>query len=61
MAREYVWELGLKSVEQWWEWCREGHRLDTIPSAPDVTYKSEGWQSWPDWLGYGKGRAPQRR
>ena len=60
VARESVWELGLKSVEEWREWCREGQRLDTIPSAPDVTYKREGWQSWPDWLGYGKGR-PARR
>ena len=55
-----MWEVGLESVEQWWEWCREGHRLDTIPRNPDQTYKREGWQSWPDWLGYGKGR-PARR
>ena len=61
VARESVWELGLTSREEWRQWCREGHRLDTIPRNPQETYKREGWVSWPDWLGYGKGRAPQRR
>ena len=61
VARESVWEVGLKSQEQWEQWCREGLRPDTIPYSPDVTYKGEGWLSWPDWLGYGKGRAPRRR
>ena len=60
VARESVWELGLKSKEQWKEWCREGHRPDTIPYDPSFTYKREGWLSWADWLGYGKGR-PARR
>ena len=59
VARESVWEVGLESQDQWWEWCRDGHRPDTIPSHPHDTYKSEGWVSWPDWLGYGKGRAPR--
>jgi len=57
-ARAIVWEEGLESVEQWKEWCTE-HRPDYIPYNPDQTYKDEGWLSWPDWLGYGKGRPPR--
>ena len=37
VACEYVREVGLESKEQWVEWCRDGHRPDTIPSASHVT------------------------
>ena len=51
-ARELVRKEGLKGHREWVQWCRDGHRPDTIPSTPDKTYSDEGWQSYPDWLGY---------
>ena len=52
VARDLVWKAGLKSEEQWREWCRNGHCPATIPSNPRTKYASKGWVSWPDWLGY---------
>ena len=50
-AREYMHEQGLKGTKEWKDWCRAGKRPADIPSAPDQTYKDEGWVSWPHWLG----------
>jgi len=60
-ARAHMWEVGLKSKEQWLQWCRDGHRPHTIPGDPYKNYKHEGWLSYPDWLGYGVGKAAQKR
>ena len=55
-ARAIVRELGLKSHEQWHEWCIDEPRPANIPSDPSdcQAYKGE-WVSWRDWLGYGEG------
>ena len=50
-ARELVRKVELKSQNEWWKWCRDGHRPPDIPAAPDRTYRARGWKSWPDWLG----------
>jgi len=55
-AREIVRKVGLKSCKEWWEWSRD-HRPADIPSRPDRTYADEEWVSYPDWMGYGVGRA----
>ena len=57
-AREFVRQLGLKSLEQWEKYCRgelPGHKLkpDDIPAYPYGTYKDKGWTSVGDWLGTG--------
>ncbi len=52
-ARSIVWELELKSAEEWREWSKE-RRPPNIPSDPYKTYKGKGWVSYPDWLGYDK-------
>ncbi|MGH9987245.1 MAG: integrase repeat-containing protein, partial [Nitrososphaeraceae archaeon] len=51
-AREVVHELGLKTVEQWNNWCRSGQKPDNIPARPNNIYK-DLWQGWGDWLGTG--------
>eukprot|EP00959_Pyramimonas_sp_CCMP1952_P338085 7080238-Pyramimonas_sp.AAC.1 len=38
------------------EWRASGECPHDIPSNPDRTYRDEGWLSWADWLGYGKGK-----
>ena len=51
-ARDYVRSLGLKSAKEWRECSKSGERPPDIPSHPDTVYKVEGWNGWPDFLGY---------
>ena len=55
-ARTYVRTLGLKSKKEWSAWRKSGGRPHDIPSTPDQTYKSSGWTSYGDFLGYDVGR-----
>ncbi|XRB10847.1 hypothetical protein RI054_01g06610 [Pseudoscourfieldia marina] len=55
-ARVYVHTLGLKSWEEWEAWSASGKRPHDIPSAPNRTYASSGWTSYPDFLGYAEGQ-----
>ena len=55
-ARAYVHTLGLKSQDEWEAWSSSGARPYDIPCNPDRTYKSSGWLSYPDFLGYKIGK-----
>ena len=55
-ARAYVHTLGLKSQKEWFAWSSSGDRPHDIPSSPERTYKSFGWTSFPDFLGYAEGQ-----
>jgi len=50
-ARAFVHTLNLKGQTEWREYCKSGKKPDDIPSAPQSTYKNEGWISLGDWLG----------
>jgi Phage-integrase repeat unit len=50
-SREYVHKLGLKTIEEWREYCGFGKRPNFIPSNPEKKYKQEGWTNYGDWLG----------
>jgi len=52
-ARAFVHGLGLKSVAEWWAYCKSGKKPDDIPANPDNTYANEGWAGYGDWLGTG--------
>ena len=52
VTRAIVWKLKLKSVKEWYAWCKSGERPSNIPSNPDQVYRDDGWISMPDWLGY---------
>jgi hypothetical protein len=54
VGRAYVQKLKMRSVKEWKEWRKSGQRPSDIPSAPDHTYRDDGWISWPDWLGSGR-------
>ncbi|GHP06450.1 hypothetical protein PPROV_000519500 [Pycnococcus provasolii] len=60
-ARAYVHKLGLMSSKEWEAWSASGARPYDIPSAPHRTYKSSGWLSYPDFLGYAVGKEAQIR
>ena len=52
-ALEYARSLKLKNKAGWEVWRKSGTRTEAIPSAPDKTYKHEGWQGYGHWLGTG--------
>ena len=57
-ARAFVRTLGLQSPREWERYRQDklkevGRKPKDIPSRPDNTYR-DGWQGWPDWLGYEK-------
>jgi hypothetical protein len=51
VGRAYVRKLKLRSQREWNEWSKSGQRPSNIPGNPAVTYRDDGWISWPDWLG----------
>ena len=55
-ARAYVRTLGLKSQKEWYAWSKSGARPHDIPSTPETMYKSSGWTSYGDFLGYAEGK-----
>ena len=53
-AREFARELGVKSKDDWLEYCRSGNnKPKDIPSTPNTVYKNTGWKGWGDFLGTG--------
>jgi hypothetical protein len=53
-ARAIARALKLGSVKEWKEYSKSDKRPSNIPGNPPVTYRDDGWVSWPDWLGYAK-------
>ena len=49
-AREFVHSLGLKTRDNWNEYCKSGKKPPDIPKYPNQTYKSN-WKGIGDWLG----------
>ena len=45
--------LKLKTQKEWMQWCTSGEREANVPSAPNTTYKHDGWQGYGHWLGTG--------
>jgi hypothetical protein len=59
-ARRFVHHLSLKSVGEWFDYCRSDKKPADIPVHPDRGYAKDGWTGWGDWLGTGT-VAPQLR
>jgi superfamily II DNA or RNA helicase len=57
-AREFVRSLGLRGNQAWREFVKTVRKPDDIPSRPDVAYAEEGWISYGDWMGKGRGWRP---
>ena len=51
-ARVFVHQLGLKSKDEWKEYCKSDKRPPDIPSNPNQVYISE-FKGFGDWLGTG--------
>ncbi len=62
-ARAFARSLGLRSSHEWEAWSR-GDRPDLaprpadIPAAAYLTYASDGWRGWRDFLGTESTAAP---
>jgi Phage-integrase repeat unit len=52
-ARNFVHSPGLKSLDEWKDYCKSYKKPADIPVYPDTasSYK-EKWKGWKDWLGY---------
>jgi hypothetical protein len=50
-AREFVHSLGIKSVEEWDEYCKSGKKPVDIPAGVHSVYKGKGWNGFADFLG----------
>ena len=55
-ARAYVRTLGLKSKKKWEAWYKTDAQPYDIPSTPARMYKSSGWTSYGDFLGFANGK-----
>ena len=54
-AREFVQNLGIKSVSEWKEYCNSGEKPNNLPSTPQEVYKKQKtWKGWGDFLGTGR-------
>ena len=49
-AREFVAQLGLQTMTDWFRFSHSGTMPPDIPHDPDSVYKKE-WTGWTDWLG----------
>ena len=49
-AREFVAQLGLQTMTDWFRFSRSGTMPPDIPHDPEFVYKNE-WTGWTDWLG----------
>ena len=51
-ARKFAQSLKFESLREWKQYSMSGQRPEDIPSHPEIIYKDEGWNGWPDFLGY---------
>jgi len=49
-AKKFVQKLGLKTRDEWNEYCKSGKKPDYFPGRPSGVYKDE-WNGWADFLG----------
>jgi hypothetical protein len=53
-ARAYARSLKLKSVTEWFDYCRSDRKPADIPSNANSVYANDGWAGWGDWLATGR-------
>jgi hypothetical protein len=59
-ARAFVHALGLKSSNEWKDYCKSGKKPAEIPAVPHRTYAGDGWSGFGDWLGYARNHSGMR-
>jgi hypothetical protein len=52
-ARAFARGLGLKSGDEWSDYCKSDKKPADIPANPYGVYANDGWAGWGDWLGTG--------
>jgi hypothetical protein len=52
-ARAFARNLGLKSRDEWFDYCKSGKKPADIPTNPHTVYVEAGWSDTGDWLGTG--------
>lgn len=54
IARNTIRKLGLKNINDWYEYSRSTDLDRRIPRSPWVAYENDGWRSIGDWIGTDK-------
>jgi len=54
IARNIIREIGLQSVNDWYDYARSEDLDKRIPRAPEFTYENDGWKGVGDWIGTDK-------
>jgi hypothetical protein len=52
-ARKFAISLGLKTGDEWLEYCKSCNKPKDIPQKPARTYKND-WKGMGDWIGTGR-------
>jgi superfamily II DNA or RNA helicase len=52
-ARAFVRALGLKSVAEWYDYCKSGKKPTDVPVNAGRAYANDGWAGMGDWFGTG--------
>jgi hypothetical protein len=50
-ARAFARGLKLKSVTEWYDYCKSGKKPHDIPTSPRNSYANVGWAGYDNWLG----------
>jgi Phage-integrase repeat unit len=45
-AKDVIHSLHMKSIEEWFEYCKAGKKPKNLPTNPSVVYE-EDWKGWP--------------
>jgi hypothetical protein len=53
-AREIARSLGLKTMKEYFAWCKTEARPKDMPLQTYVKYRGKGWIGYGDWLGTGR-------
>mgnify|MGYP003347089501 CR=1 FL=1 len=54
-AREFVRNLKLTGLKDWWKYCKSGKKPASIPSSPHTAYAKK-WKGYGDWVGTNRTR-----
>ena len=55
-AIKFVRGLGIKTKDDWLNYCKSGNKPDDMPSSIEIFYKDKGWNGWGDFTGTGRQR-----
>ena len=53
-AKAFVYNLNLKHLYEWQEYCKSGKKPENIPANPSAIYADQGWKNFYDFFGFNR-------